>query len=356
MQISIFLRITKFLLILLILLLVSIPIVHAYTPVNIYGQADFTSNGVNRGGGAGADTFNTPLGITLDAEGGLYVADRDNHRVLYFANDGNTSADRVYGQAGNFGTNMVNNDGAGNYGEPTENNFGAYILGITIDSDDGIYVSDSSNHRILYFANDGDTTADRVYGQWDNFNTDTRNNDGTGRIGATSANSLNFPRGLAVDATNGLYVADRDNNRILYFANDGNTSADRVFGQYGDFTTNIESNDGGGNSGAPNADNLSHPKSMAIGPNGGLYITDTLHHRILYFANDGDTTADGSGGQFSNFETGVANNDGNGNSGSTSMDNVNGPQGIVIDANGLIYVSDTNNNRVLVIECQAWAG
>lgn len=159
-----------------------------------------------------------------------------------------------------------------------------------------------------------------------------------------------------MDANDGLYVADRDNNRILYFANDGNTTADRVFGQYGDFTTNVESNDGTGNSGTPNADNMSHPKSIAVGPNGGLYVTDTLHHRILYFANDGDTTADGVGGQFGNFETGVRNNDGNGNTATPSMDNFSGPQGIAIDANGLIYVTDTDNHRLLVINCPQWAG
>ena len=32
-----------------------------------------------------------------DSRGGLYVADRDNHRVLYFANDGDTTADWVFG-------------------------------------------------------------------------------------------------------------------------------------------------------------------------------------------------------------------------------------------------------------------
>ena len=401
----------------------SIPlIILAYTPIALYGQADYNANSANRGGTASAETFNFPLGIVADAnkglyvadrdnhrvlyfandgdmtadrvygqfgdftkhisnndgqgnsgkasadslsmptavgidsQGGLYIADRDNHRVLYFANDGDTTADRVYGQPGNFTTNMVNNDGSGNYGEPSADNFGAYILGLVIDHNDGLYVSDSSNHRILYFANDGNTTADRVYGQWDVFQSDARNNDGTGRNGTPSANSLNFPRGLAVDSENALYIADRDNNRILYFANDGNTTADRVYGQFGSFETNVESNDGSGNSGSPSADNLSHPKAVSIGAAGGVYVTDTLHHRVLWFANDGDTTANGSAGQFDNMGIGVMNNDGSGNSGTPSADNINGAQGIFVLPDGQFFVSDTGNNRVMLIDCPNWEG
>lgn len=403
--------------------LLALPLgVLAYMPIAIYGQADYTGSAINRGGEAANNTFNFPLGVILDADGGIYVADRDNHRVLYFANDGDTeadrvygqfgdftahisnnngagnsgkasadslsmptavaldsagglfiadrdnhrilyfapdgdtTADRVYGQYGNFTTNMTNNDSTANYGEPSADNLGTYILGLTVDSQDGLYVSDSSNHRVLYYANDGDTTADRVYGQFDNFSTNDRNNDGSGRLGTPSASSLNFPRGLAVDAEDGLYIADRDNNRILYFANDGDTVADRVYGQFGDFTTNIEGNDGNGNSGAPSADNFSHPKDVAVGPAGGLYVTDTLHHRVLWFANDGDTTADGSAGQFRDMTSAVANNDGNGVSGSASIDNLNGPQGMTVAPDGHIYVTDTNNNRLLIIECPDWAG
>lgn len=328
----------------------------------VYGQhGDFTAhisnnNGNGNSGAPSPDSLSMPTAVALDSQGGLYVADRDNHRVLYFANDGNTTADRIYGQHGNFNTNMVNNDGTVVYGEPSADNLGTYILGLAVDVQDGLYVADSSNHRVLYYANDGNTTADRVYGQWDNFTTAVRNNDGTGKIGTPSANSLNFPRGLATDSSGGLYVADRDNNRILYFANDGDTTADRVYGQFGDFTTNVESNDGSGNVGTPNADNLSHPKGVAVGPQGGLYVADTLHHRVLWFANDGDTTADGVAGQNRDMTQAVLNNDGNNNSGSPSDLNLNGPQGIWVTYDAHILVSDTGNNRVLLIECPAWTG
>jgi hypothetical protein len=385
------------------------------TPIAVMGQPDLTSGAVNHGGAVDASALNYPLGMAIDPQGGLYVADRNNHRVLYFANDGNTQADRVYGQLGNptahianndgtgnsgtpsadnlasptavvldssgglfitdrdnhrvlhyppsstiadrvygqfgsFNTNMTNNDGTVNYGEPSADNIGTYTLGITIDSTDGIYVSDASNHRVLYFANDGNTTADRVYGQFDDLTTNARNNDGTGRRGEPSANSLNFPRGLAVDAQDGLYVADRDNNRILYFAADGNTTADRVYGQFGSFTTNAESNDGSGGVGTPNADNLSHPKYVLVYPTGGIYVADSIHHRVLYFADDGNTTADLVMGQAGSFTSGVINNDGAGSSGAPSGINLNLPQGLALSADGRFYIGDTGNNRIVVFQ------
>lgn len=348
--------IRKTVLLLVLALLILPPPAHAYAPFAVYGQADYSGSSPNRGGAAGPDTLSYPLGLAYDAAGGFYVADRNNHRVLYFAADGDTSADRVFGQYGNFNTNMANNDGTVVYGEPSADNLGTYVLGLAVDSQDGLYVADSSNHRVLYFANDGDTTAERVYGQWDDFTTNARNNDATGRLGTPSANSLNFPRGIEVDSSDGLYVADRDNNRVLYFANDSNTTADRVYGQYNSFTTNVESNDGAGNVGTPNANNLSHPKDIGLGPLGGLYISDTLHHRVLYYNDPTNTTATGAAGQFGSLETGVKNNDGSGNSGAASIDNLNGPQALAIAPDGTFLLSDTENHRVLAVACPQWPG
>jgi len=35
--------------------------------------------------GVGASSFNLPTGIAVDAEGYVYVADADNHRIMKFA-------------------------------------------------------------------------------------------------------------------------------------------------------------------------------------------------------------------------------------------------------------------------------
>ena len=207
----------------------------------------------------------------------------------------------------------------------------------------GLYVADSSNNRVLYFANDGDTTADRVYGQFGDFGVGVINNDGTGHSGAPSANGMNFPRGLAINETGGLFVADRENNRVLYFANDGDTTADHVYGQFGDFTTNIDNKDANGGSGVVSADSLSHPKAMALAPDGGVYIADLINSRVLYYAPDGDTTADWVFGQ-ADLNSGAHNA-----GGAVGAATLNEPQGIALGADGRLYIADTSNNRVLVV-------
>ncbi|MCX6047635.1 MAG: hypothetical protein NT075_21260 [Chloroflexi bacterium] len=55
------------------------------TPTVVYGQADFASYLANRGGAAGDNTLNSPLGMAFDSQGNLYLADFENNRVLVFA-------------------------------------------------------------------------------------------------------------------------------------------------------------------------------------------------------------------------------------------------------------------------------
>jgi sugar lactone lactonase YvrE len=320
------------------------------TADRVYGQHSSLNSyivnfdGVGGSGLPNADTLNLPVGLALSPDGGLYVTDRENHRVLYYANDGDTTADMVYGQFGNFTANPPNNDGAGANGIPSADNIGVFSLGVLAGSDGSLYISDSSNHRVLHFAPDGNTTADVVYGQLGNFTVGSENNGST-----ASADTLNFPRGLALDSSGGLYVADRENHRILYFTNDGNTTADRVYGHNGSFTSVVGNDDGAGNSRTPSADNFNQPPSVTVDANGGIYVADRDNNRVLYFANDGNTTADWVFGQFGSFSSGVANNDGAGNSGTPSAQNLNKPQFLWVAPDGSLYISDTGNNRVLVL-------
>jgi predicted enzyme related to lactoylglutathione lyase len=321
----------------------------------VYGQhgdlASYTQNydGVGGSGVPSEETLNFPVAIALAADEGLYVTDRENHRVLYYAPDADATADRVYGQFGSFTTNPPNNDGLGGSGTPSADNIGVFALGVLVDASGGLYVSDSSNNRVLYFEPGDDTTADEVYGQFDSFTSGVVNNDGSGQAGTPSAGNMKFPRGLALDEGGGLYVADRENHRVLYFAADGDTEADRVYGHGGSFTSGAPNDDGAGNEGTPTADSFLQPPSVAVDQKGGLYVADRDNNRVLYFADDGDTTADWVFGQFGSFTSNVANNDGSGAAGDPSAQNLNRPQFVMVGGNGSLYISDTGNNRVLVL-------
>ena len=104
---------------------------------------------------------------------------------------------------------MVNSSNTGNKGGISATSlFGNKF--ITLNSSGGLYVADGGNKRVLYFAT-GSTTAFRVFGQGGNFTSDTTNK------GGVSADSLSSPFGVTLDNSGGLYIADTNNNRVLYY-------------------------------------------------------------------------------------------------------------------------------------------
>jgi len=188
---------------------------------------------------------------------------------------------------------------------PKQNSFNNPI-GVGLDAGNNLYVADEGNNRVLRFdappANN--QNASRVYGQADF-------SGGNANDPAISATSMNGPVYVAVDPVTGsLYVADAINNRVLEFEDPANDStADRVFGQGGDFTTNTQNN------GGVSADSLGDVAGVAVDPDGNLYAGDRLNHRVLSY--DIAPPAPGNG-------NGNGNDNGNGNVNDNGNDNGNG--------------------------------
>lgn len=281
------------------------------TATRVYGQMDnFNTKDSNPGGPEG---FNLPTAMSGDASG-IYVVDSGNHRVLYFAGT-STTASRVYGQNGNFFANTANNGGvsAGSLNQP---------MAVATDAS-GVYIADQGNHRILYYPNTS-TTATRVYGQAGSFTSNSLNN------GGLSATSLYLPAGVSVDAA-GVYVADYGNHRLLFFPNTS-TTATRVYGQAGSFTS------GTANNGGISANSLSTPISVSSDGN-GVYVVEVFNYRVLYFTGT-STTASRVYGQSGNFTTAAI------TPGNFSASGLFGAYGVAADANG-VYIADAGFSRVL---------
>ncbi len=296
------------------------------TATRVYGQAGSFTTGTANNGGISANSLHGPTGLALDSSGNLYVADDSNHRVLYYP-AGTTTATRVYGQAGSFTSNTSNNGGisANSLYSP---NF------ITLDSSNNLYVTDYTNNRVLYYTS-GSTTATRVYGQAGSFTSTTANN------GGISANSLNTPVGIDLDNSNNLYVADKGNNRVLYYAS-GNTTATRVYGQAGSFTSTTANN------GGISANSLNLPQGLTLDSSNNLYIADATNNRVLYYPT-GSTTATRVYGQAGSFTSNTVNNT-SGTSGVVSANSLDQPFGLIVDSGENIYVTDTSNHRVLTFQ------
>ena len=72
-----------------------------------------------------------------------------------------------------------------------------------------------------------------------------------------------------------LYAADYNNRRVLYFAK-GSTTATRVYGQQGNFTTSTINN-GGLTTGLNNA------QSVSVDGFGNVFIADTGNNRVVMY-------------------------------------------------------------------------
>jgi hypothetical protein len=168
------------------------------TADGVFGQGGVFNTNIANKGGISAESLNNPMAFAIDSNGGVYVAEYSNHRVLYYP-AGSATATRVYGQGGSFTTNTANKGGisADSLSNPS---------GVTLDGG-GVYIVDTGNNRVLYYPADS-TTATRVYGQGGSFTT------GTDGISATS---MLFPQRVAIDA-GGVYITEWGNNRVMYYA------------------------------------------------------------------------------------------------------------------------------------------
>jgi hypothetical protein len=180
-----------------------------YAAANVVvGQTNMTSNLVNQGGSAGANTFYYPFGVNVYG-GRLFVADSANCRILIFnqiPTTNNASADIVIGQP-NMSANIANQGGAP----------GANTLSSPEDvCYDGskLFIADTQNNRVLVFnqiPTSNNASADVVLGQ-PNMGENTANN------GGVSASSLYCPSSVFSDGVR-LVVTDRFNNRALIYYN-----------------------------------------------------------------------------------------------------------------------------------------
>lgn len=269
----------------------------------------------------------SPGAVALGPAGSVVVADTGNHRVMVYS-DG-VAASLVLGQA-DFTANSANRADATGIGAP---------LGLAIDySTEGfpLYASDSQNHRVLAWRStlrfaDG-APADLVIGQV-GFNAVFANSGGT----TPSASSLDTPKGLAVNSEGDLFVADSGNNRVLRFRRpfdqNGKPQANLVLGQSAFFTKG---------SAFINAGTTNGPSDVAIGPDGRIYVADSINNRVLEFAA-GSTNGAGAVRIFGQPDTVTG-----ALAGQVSAGSLNAPAGIGVDASGILYVADTGNHRVLL--------
>jgi DNA-binding beta-propeller fold protein YncE len=292
----------------------------------VLGQADFVSGLPNRGGPVTANTMYWPSGIFVDNSGRLWVADLENNRVLRFDEasykPNGANADGVLGQP-NFTSD----------GFATGQNRLCNPADVFFDSGGRLWVVDFLNHRVLRFDDAGakpnGANADGVLGQ-PNFTSSTS---------ATTQNGMDSPRGVFLDSSGRLWVADRDNNRVLRFddaaAKPNGAGADGVLGQTS-FTSSAF---------ACSQSGMEYPLGVGGDPNGRLFVADNKNNRVIIFENAAGLPNGANASELlgqPNFTLCTP------NTGGISSASLFGPTRTFFDATtNTLWVADQFNDRVL---------
>ncbi|WP_166647238.1 choice-of-anchor D domain-containing protein [Prosthecobacter fusiformis] len=145
--------------------------------------------------------------------------------------------------------------------------------------------------------------------------------------GAASSARFLYPTGVAVDAAGNVYVADTGNHRIRKISV-GSSIVSTLAGTGVAGLTN----------GAGTAAQFRSPQALALGSDGAIYLTDTGNHRICKITASNEVISlagDGTAGFLDDIDSDPDTNS-----------RFSSPNGITVDASGIVYIADSGNHRV----------
>jgi PKD repeat protein len=294
----------------------------------------------------------TPNGVAVDGSGDVFIADRDNNRVVVYRPNG----------SGGYTQSVVDDDGLAQPG------------GVAADASGDVFIADTGNNRVVVDKPNGsggytqsvvdDTGLLQPSGvavgpSGDVFVADTfhqrvivdkPNGSGGYTQSVVDHNGLDYPGGVAVNGAGDVFIADSNNDRVLIDKPNGSGGytqsvvdhnglifpAGVAVNAAGDvFIANVNgrvlvdkpNGSGGYTQSVVDDTGLNYPTGVAVDAAGDVFIADTDHHRVVV------DKPNGSGGYTQSVvaDTGLSD-----------------PGGVAVDGSGDVYITDSGNNRVLL--------
>jgi sugar lactone lactonase YvrE len=261
-------------------------------------------------GPATSAQLNNPQGVAVDSAGNIYISDSGDRRIRVVSSLGVITA-----YAGN-GNPCLPSVGCGNNGPALSANL-TNPWQIALDSSGNLFITDAPTNSVWEMVAATQTMTVVAGFGLPGFSGD--------RGPAVNA-SLNTTRGVVVDATENVFIADSGNQRVRQFPLGGNI--------------NTLAGGGSGNDGSVATSGiLGGGRGVALDSTGNLYIADTYNNRIR------EVTPGNPPGSYGTITTiagtGIAGFAGDG--GPAIMADLNFPVALVVDGANNVYVSDAGN-------------
>nr|WP_315469214.1 hypothetical protein [uncultured Undibacterium sp.] len=239
-------------------------------------------------GAATSAKFRYPLGLSIDANGNLYVADSENHLIRKISVDGIvTTIAGVYEQPGQ-------DDGPADkarFRTPTD---------LVIDRNNNLYITDSENNTIRKMTANGQVS------------TLAGSPRQSGLMDGSGANArFKYPTGIAIDDKDHVYIADTSNNAIRRIDPAGNVSTIK-----------------------PSAGEIKYPGYLKVLSNGDILISERNNHAIKKISLDNRVTIFAGQEANSGSENGASN-----------IAKFNSPKAMAIDSTGNLFVAENPTIR-----------
>jgi sugar lactone lactonase YvrE len=255
------------------------------------------------GGPATSACLNFPIGVAVNGNNNLFIADTFNNRIRHFKSHGAI-------------TTVAGNSTAGFCGDhgPATSACLNVPESVAVDDNGNLFIADTFNNRIRKVSERGTIT--------------TVGGNGTadfcGDNGAATSACLNFPHGVVADDRGNLFIADTFNHRVRRIAN-------------GTITTVAGNGTRGfcGDNGAAISACLQFPVAVAVDTDGNIFITDLGNQRVRKIHGGTITTVAGNG------TMGFC-----GDSGPATSACLSSPVGIALDTAGNLFIADTGNQRI----------
>jgi uncharacterized repeat protein (TIGR02543 family) len=249
-----------------------------------------------------AGRFNNPFSLTLDSSGNIYVADYGNDTIRKITPAGAvTTIAGIPGFAGSVdGTNAT-----AQFSSPE---------GVAVDAAGNVFVADAGNNAIRRVTPQGVVTT--VAGL-----------PGTSGSadGGNGTNTFNAPGNLTVDASGNIYVVDSDNHTIRTISPGGDVLT--LAGQAPASPGAVD--------GPADKATFTSPQAVALDSATNVWVADTFAQLIRKITADGVVSTIAGTNKVSGTNDGI---------GTTAR--FNQPRGLAFDTNGNLYVADTVNSVI----------
>jgi sugar lactone lactonase YvrE len=260
-----------------------------------------------------------PVGVAVDEEGDLYIADLNNQRIRKVT----ASTGLISTVAGN---GYYGNGNGATDGVLAENYSLSNASGVAADNSGDFYIANTDSNQVLGVASTGilNAFAGNVNGS-------------TPESGLSALNvDLYNPAGVSFDGSDDIYITDSNGNLVTKVSI-GTGILTLVAGT----ARQGYSGDGGLATDAL----LDSPENVSIDKDGNVYIADAYNNVIReVFAASGIITTVAGNGHGAGLGGAVGGYSGDG--GPAASAELYLPTGVAVDAEGNMYIADSANNAI----------